>query len=366
MRVSEEWQEFKIRLEIITPVIINTGEKYGLGELIIPNQNQEGVQIDLNRLAKHLSPYDVDSFVTEIINRNLRYKNSKSIRAVEDAYKKNPDIATKKVYFSEKAASNFYDSPNIEISKIIEDKLNNRPYIPGSSIKGALRTAILETIRWNKAKNNKIALPDYCAIENNFNKNYESLIMSGNPRFKVAEDAFKYIKVSDFVLEDDSKKLFIGLASYNPTEIYSAMTDSFFTSNKKIVARGTISISSRLQSSSLGQNGLININDIKDCSNSFYLNKLCDSNKYINEFSKIKSSLYNLLYNLNKKNGAIILRIGHYIGIENITLKVKQAPNYKTNKKNNNLDLNLTGGKTLHLIDGEIPAGFCAMYIEEN
>lgn len=142
MRVSEEWQEFKIRLEIITPVIINTGEKYGLGELIIPNQNQEGVQIDLNRLAKHLSPYDVDSFVTEIINRNLRYKNSKSIRAVEDAYKKNPDIATKKVYFSEKAASNFYDSPNIEISRIIEDKLNHRPYIPGSSIKGDRKSVV--------------------------------------------------------------------------------------------------------------------------------------------------------------------------------------------------------------------------------
>lgn len=367
MFTKEEWKEYQVRLDVLTPIIINTGEYYDFGELIF-SQEGKGKQINLSLLAKYLDKKNINCFVSEIEQRGLKYRDSCALKETTAIAKNHPEVIKKEVNFSINAKADFENSPNMQIAKIMEDKATGSPYIPGSSIKGALRTVILETIRNRKKQNGEIGDPDYFQMKKDFAKAYESLIYSNKSYFNVQDDPFKFIKVSDFKFERQSGGLFIGRASNQPTNIYSAMTDSFMMSRKQVIARGTISISSRLKTTGLNVINPYNFDDIRECSNYFCLKQLAaiKEKKYEkNGKLRIYNDIYDLLSKINDSKDGIIIKLGHYIGIENITFKLSQNKKYRTSMKNNNLEINKEGGKTFHLVDGRYPTGFCVLYIEE-
>jgi len=88
-------------------------------------------------------------------------------------------------------------NPNAQqlVSTFISNRLTGEPYIPGSSIKGAIRTAILAYLI-NKTNTHLIKAPNGTISDRDLEpKIFEYLDNKGRP--SITEDPFKWMKVSD-------------------------------------------------------------------------------------------------------------------------------------------------------------------------
>jgi CRISPR type III-A-associated RAMP protein Csm5 len=127
-------------LETITPVHVGTGNKYSGAEFVLKDKTLYRVSLD--NLMKKLTLEQIDDLTERLEDRNF---------SLTDFFK------DKKIALSEiKRYASGFDGPGTprEIAEHI--KTNNRAYIPGSSIKGAIRTAITY----------KILKDDYSVIDN--------------------------------------------------------------------------------------------------------------------------------------------------------------------------------------------------------
>ncbi|HID28083.1 MAG TPA: type III-A CRISPR-associated RAMP protein Csm5, partial [Methanosarcinales archaeon] len=123
----------KYNLEILTPVHIGTGEKIGSVEYVL----DKGLhRIDMNELFKD-STFKVQTFINFSENRNCYLGEF------------NKELALKYTLYyvaiDSKIESELLNQiKNNRSADINEFKKNvfNQPYIPGSSMKGAIRTAI--------------------------------------------------------------------------------------------------------------------------------------------------------------------------------------------------------------------------------
>jgi len=357
---EEKWIVYPLRLEILTPVIINSGKTFDYGEIVIDDEDN-AKQINLIKAARFFSPCLLNQMVQEVSKRGSSYSESRVFPFLKRLMSEHPEIVETNLDFLSFARTRFQESPGMEISKITVDRLTGRPYIPGSSLKGAIRTALLEAMRIEK----KIGNPDYSTRGRNLSRNFEAGLFSDEFRFKVQDDPFRDIKVSDFILEKDSGRLFIGEASYSPTTIYSEMTDaSVLHESKTVVAHGTISISSRIR-----ETGIHYFDDMKMLlakTSRFYIDAFkggtktkCDKNGVTDHWTQV-----GLLLEAVTNNGGYPLRVGHYSGIENMTLNVEQ--NLEFNRRIHNPKINTEGANTLHMIERKYLAGFCALFLEDE
>jgi len=173
MRYVEE----TINLNIKSPVHIGSGEKITQLEYIL-----EGKNIIIFSLNKFLSKLD-ENQLEEIIAQL-----ESNIRLDQNLIKKYlKDIERYRLYIS--------DTNINEILKFI--KTADKPYIPGSEIKGAIRTAILYNIvkdNWEQfkdkfIKDNKPILVDK---NNKISKELEEEVFG-----KISEDVMKFFMVED-------------------------------------------------------------------------------------------------------------------------------------------------------------------------
>ncbi len=124
----------KYNLEILSPIHIGNGEKwFARGDYIIDNKKLHIINFDkftLNLLTKNTQAFN--DYIQEIKNNNT-YSLTEFIKEYKLNYQE---------YIIKSFDINF-DINTKEINQTI--KTSGKPYIPGSSIKGAIRTAIL----WN-------------------------------------------------------------------------------------------------------------------------------------------------------------------------------------------------------------------------
>lgn len=137
----------KYKIETLTPVHIGTGEKIGSVEYVLDKGFH---RIDMNELFKD-SSFNVQTFINFSENRNFYLGEF------------NRELALKYPLYSvaidPKIESELLNQiKNKRSADINEFKKNvfNQPYISGSSIKGAIRTAIL----WHILKNDSNKLQD--------------------------------------------------------------------------------------------------------------------------------------------------------------------------------------------------------------
>ena len=191
----------KLKLKTLSPVNIGTGQNYGAYEFI-RNRN-ELKRIHLSNFLRLLDKEQVKKISKELENNDFSL-NEFVIR------EKVPDIPAR--YSMNYNATSTIDSIREQI------KTNNIPYIPGSSIKGAIRTAIL----WKYLRENASSYNDLKrSIENTISKgekpnrlkkniaNYSiDKIFGLNPDKKDAKfDLLKFVEISDFMPDEDSKQL---------------------------------------------------------------------------------------------------------------------------------------------------------------
>ncbi|MGL4484413.1 MAG: type III-A CRISPR-associated RAMP protein Csm5, partial [Anaerovoracaceae bacterium] len=143
--MSEFLKKYTITLETITPVFVGSGKKLSKNEYIIDFKNKKAYIIEPKAFFEILFKNDLlDSYENEVIINKVKLHEW---------------LKEKKIYLQViKEASYPLDISDVDIIRandvlLFQKDAYGKPYIPGSSIKGAIRTAILAKLLWdNKAK----------------------------------------------------------------------------------------------------------------------------------------------------------------------------------------------------------------------
>ena len=257
--------------------------------------------------------------------------------------------------------SNLIKNPRADINLIFKNQITGRPYIPGSSIKGAIRTAILEDLRKKhkfdtKYYNNHKNREEYIK-----STDYELKIIEGkeNARQNVINDPFKFLKVSDFEVNDD--ETYFGTARIinkngegKGIPVYTEMTNAYCFSSKEITATGTISIDDKCYLNGKLYKALFEIENIINQLNAFY-NSITSTEKH-NNCINIEEFINN-----DYNEGDALIRLGRYTQIESKTFKIKRTNEMNFKGRSIPEDINVNGGLSRTLINNEIPAGWAIL-----
>lgn len=327
---------YDVKINIISPVVIISGDSYGLMEVFPINRNDlTGKILDMNKILSKLDNYNINNLIDSFTTKN--YKVARNL--IERNLKTNESS----VLFTKLAWERLYNHPEQEVGKVVTDIITGKPYIPGSSIKGALRTAFLEKKRRIK-KEIKPGIKD---------KEFEWLLL-GN-RKGILGDPFKNIMISDFFI--DNSNLVIGdLKVGTGIPSYSGMTDAWCLNNKnshkpkEVIAKGTIVVK---KESKIDMNELL-------ASLSFYDDKF--KKKEVWKKDAGAQELWQRCNQDSRKEGEYFIRLGHYTGIENKTFDLpKRTKNGLLDKKN------ITGGKSRpKTMNNTYPLGFCLITVKER
>ncbi|BAB59249.1 TVG0112611 [Thermoplasma volcanium GSS1] len=318
----------------VTNMIINKDSLYMLDmDKLIDNEPK------IDQLAEYFLSYkssDKDEYSK--YNEIKRFYNN--INA--ENYKIEPEIKGDKEFY-EVINSNdnkFLKAKDVKLTMGTYEVINNKktfvPFIPGSTIKGAIRNAIRnEYIKKNKIN---ITYDDHKKVKSyNFNGNsygdldeaifYKEDQKRQNEPKKISNDVFRFVEVDDFYPKEYSLKIYrierIKLSNNkrNGIPFYAISIDSgTFTGNIKIGRSfDNIYKSDKNQFYAISKvfNKLIDIkiNDASDHTKNEIINKmLCISGKYYRDILKKEKEHYN--DNPDKE----VLLIGFGGGIEEKTI----------------------------------------------
>ncbi|MBO4555126.1 MAG: type III-A CRISPR-associated RAMP protein Csm5 [Elusimicrobiales bacterium] len=182
---------YKLRLHVLTPLYIGSGDSFDLASFWIDSQKCELVQTSPDAFVPLLNEQEIESL------GDMSFRNLAALLC-----SKKPAGIRKKVspYLAEKyfAYLNnvFTDRNQFEIKKTAFSPVDNMPYIPGSSLKGTLRTGYIASKKpvlsekYDKKGNKKEYIDEDGLLGGIFSKS-----------------PFAALKVSDFVFSSKDDKI---------------------------------------------------------------------------------------------------------------------------------------------------------------
>lgn len=179
----------EIKLETLTSVHIGSGDFLNQGVDFVSRPDDIYV-IDINKVFNLIGEKNVSSWVAMIDSRI-------PIEKIMEKFAPGTDIKD----YSKYHIDNFASITKTDTLKTIVRDGRGCPYIPGSSIKGAIRTSILSFLA---------AKEDSSYINNNYRK-LEKELFGNNPN----SDVFRFIRVSDAYFADNGSVIAIKLHSLN-------------------------------------------------------------------------------------------------------------------------------------------------------
>lgn len=371
---------YNASIRIITPIIIHNGQQYDLWDLMPHPKNPQDLWIINPALAYVSLPDDekkkFDAIVDEMSNKkgeNIKEKMNMLRNMLHSRVINNPSIIVNQA----KALENFFEelekNPHAEIRKIYKEPLTNRCYIPGSSVKGMIRTAVLEAIRKKKNLIPKINLKtDVRRGKVNIKAalNFEDIIMLGRKRNKVYDDPFKFLHVSDFIIEKtDTIFGTIRVTSRRAKiPVYTEMTGCELLQEKEYIAKGSIVIYdnkmkrffSEFKEEELAGKDKYDVNALKIIQENFKGEFILDAlkNFYDPLLNNTKHPVNQEIKKcMNKYTGNWVpVRLGRFSQVESKTFKVE-----RTWERGDSIRMNFEGGQTRAYVKGTIGAGWGLM-----
>ncbi len=178
----------RVKVEIITPIFIGSGEQY------YPQ--------DYTVLEDSLCFIDKEKFFQKIQKEGLYEEFLKNSEDIDKLLRFIDDNSDDSVYIEcidteEEANDKLFNTKSMPLEAFIKDKFYFKPYIPGSSLKGAIRTALLDyKVRkfWDYIENidrlrdKEIETTIFC----NENKNRQKRL-----QFDAKKDILKALFISD-------------------------------------------------------------------------------------------------------------------------------------------------------------------------
>ncbi len=202
------FKTYKLFLKAVTPVHIGNGEEYEPFAYVVKNgkmylidekkfadfMKQEGKSEDFLKVCETGNILKIRSFIYRNFKESTSFAEIEVSPEFEKLYNKN----------IENTASNQHKIINqLVVMKTQKNSFSYLPIIPGSSIKGAIRTAILDTIAKLKQKpEEKFILKNNRQLES-YLLNYLDVREKDDKKFysiNVKKDPLKFLKISDFTL----------------------------------------------------------------------------------------------------------------------------------------------------------------------
>ncbi|MBS4062060.1 MAG: type III-A CRISPR-associated RAMP protein Csm5, partial [Bacteroidetes bacterium] len=145
-------QNLKIRLHVLSPIHIGCDDVYEPTSFVIDEQRKKLIEFDPIEFIKSLKPQEIADFSKTASGDNLLaiFKTIKRFYKPE-VRGKEVDVTDYLVNHYKKILSMGTFEKNSVINQFTMNKTaynlqNNSPYIPGSSLKGAMRTAYLNAL----------------------------------------------------------------------------------------------------------------------------------------------------------------------------------------------------------------------------
>ena len=174
----------KLILETLSPIHIGSGEKYSSSEFFY-NSNRI-FRLDINKIYSILDQKDKDIFLEYLEIPNFR---------LEDFLKgKDIPISELKLY-----SLKYNGSAPYEITEHIKTGFNG--FVPGSSLKGAIRTAILIAFMDDNEvkKIGKIFKINNFRQRNDMIKDFVDKFLSSGGKKSSYSDLMRFVQISDFI-----------------------------------------------------------------------------------------------------------------------------------------------------------------------
>lgn len=176
----------KVRIQTLTPIHIGSGEflrnNVDFVEYQEGNKSYIGI-IDPKKILELIGVEHIDAWMTAIEKREN----------IQDFVSRKNEHARPLDYISRKLENKVVSIKEGDTLKIcIHDGLG-KPYIPGSSIKGAIRTAVLATLPKTTTALNNIVKVKYGGKKDVSAKSVETELFGSDP----TSDIFRFIKIGD-------------------------------------------------------------------------------------------------------------------------------------------------------------------------
>ena len=345
---------YKVKYQILTPVHIGAGQDLSPFDYVIVNEMFHRIIVD--ELISSLNQEQLRKFYTFVEDgnitglRNLIVENFNEEKFSKYKIKVFPNIA-------DKYKRNLNNINNqLLISPFVRTTDDFKPYIPGSSIKGAIRTAIIDSIVQSKGYkppkspgNNSWELEAMGALSQRKGKD--------EPKPDISKDPFRTLKVSDVFISNDV--MAIG-------EVFNARVDKRrdrittvgiqmikevllgqINTGKIVEFEGEIRIDEFLPSVR-GVARELNKDFIIQCCNKFYN----DEFKREQEFYELALDMHDIidrmrsLFRVNQNENECVIRVGRFSGVYAVTINNFRNPH---NRKWRN---------TRNLFEGKYPMGW--------
>ncbi|HBY56978.1 MAG TPA: type III-A CRISPR-associated RAMP protein Csm5 [Candidatus Atribacteria bacterium] len=337
-------RQYNLKCEVLTPVHIGSGEELPPYEYLI---SDSFYRLSLEKVLSAL-PAEKQNEMLQLMEkdlfllRNFLRKNIQPEKYQLYCIRLSPEV--KDLY-----NNNIEDFQNqLLIYPFIRTR--NRPYLPGSSLKGAIRTAVLNEII--RGRNLDLYHIKPKLLEGTILGYAVSSDYGNRPKIHLENDPFRCLKISDVLLPNNStiiKKIDI-LTNRGNIPALREVTDSFYAGNDLKINVPLLIEEQVLQK----YNGFkIKIDPeiiINSCRN-YYKPLLQDEiNGYFKNNNYVRQIYQGLLSLLEQNDHTFLIRVGWGCGKDFMTLHQK----YTTSKV-----------KTRRLVDGKLPLGWLKIQLEE-
>ncbi len=305
----------KCRLHIISPVHIGCDDVYEPTSFVIDEKKGRLIEFDPMDFIKMLSQKDreelskkcmgddllgIFKFIKAKYNIAVERKEVEICKILSDHYKKVLQLNT----FNKNVVINQFT-----ISKTVYNPHNGLPYLPGSSIKGAMRTAYLS----------KLATERGIISSRGKAKALEEELLGGS----FGADPFRMVKISDFLpIENVRAKIVYAVnrkkkRSEKPTKADSGPPQILEVNQHGSVFQGFINIQEPLPKSNIKR-------QIGDTN---FLNAINDFSQRLFELENIVGTEIGIDHVDTSKfheqfgNTAFLMRIGRHSGAEAVTIE---------------------------------------------
>ena len=337
-------KKYKLKCKILSPIHVGTGSEIEPFDYII--QGNKFYKISLENFLLNLDHKDRERF-DQLVSKNNVNEIRKFIIEKWDAEKYAVeffcDVSTEVYKVYQENISHIENQ--LLINPFIRSKVNNLPYIPGSTIKGAIRTALISELA--KKMND---------IENNWNIEAKILNCQNDRGFlDPKKDPFRAIKISDGFLALGSTVILkiVNVSKDKSGELISLkiqmLNEVTYSgiSGKNIEFETEMIIDNNLQQTHFLKT-IIDIEAIKKSCNSFYQSKMADEDKDFYRGTSLERTSHDLCLQ-EFDNNSFLVRLGRFSGVENVTLDKYRDPNVPRGK---------SWGKTKNIGEMKYPLGW--------
>ncbi len=199
-------QRHRMRIQPLSPIHIGSGETIEPPDYLL-QKNSDGCWLHVLDLPRLFS--ELDSAARREFDRLVAMRDCPDLYGWLEKHAKVPRHVRWTIQVMEDAYQELTDSLRDrsttrkgEIHLAVRDAATGRPCIPGSSVKGALRTAILDELLTNMEYNRREELKQAKKAVGKSSARFEAMVL-GQDRFSAQADPFRQIAVSDAHLPMD-------------------------------------------------------------------------------------------------------------------------------------------------------------------